>query len=217
MSSSDQAPHPMQATPWALDELPMPDIFSYEPPAPREETPAVDLHALHAAERTRAEAAAYSTGYRDAEAAAREAMASQFATAFSALAEAAESVTLHASRWTANAEENIAALAVIVAQSIIQHEVRVDQSIVRELVQRALVQFPIDQTIAVRLHPDDIASCEDLERTGPTGQRQDVRLVADQHIVRGGCLAEGRERIIDGRVDTALERAYRNLGQVEAS
>jgi hypothetical protein len=27
---------------------------------------------------------------------------------------------------------------------------------------------------------------------------------------------EGRERIIDGRVDTALERAYRSLGGVLA-
>ena len=33
---------------------------------------------------------------------------------------------------------------------------------------------------------------------------------------RGGCLVEGRERIIDGRVDTSLERAYRSIGQVQA-
>jgi flagellar biosynthesis/type III secretory pathway protein FliH len=48
------------------------------------------------------------------------------------------------------------------------------------------------------------------------GRMQDVRWVADPHIVRGGCLVEGRERIIDGRVDTSLERAYRSIGQVQA-
>lgn len=217
MSSSDLTKPLMQATPWALDELPLPDIFSVAPPPSRDEAQDVDVQALYAAERTRAEAAAYAKGYGDAEAAARDTMATQLSTAFAALADATASVQVHTSRWTANAEENIAALAVIVAHSIIQREVSVDQSIVREIVQRALIQFPIDQTVSVRLHPDDVASCDDLVRTGPDAQRRDVRLVADQHILRGGCLAEGRERIIDGRVDTALERAYRHLGQVEAS
>ena len=48
------------------------------------------------------------------------------------------------------------------------------------------------------------------------GRVRDVRWVADAHIARGGCLVEGRERIIDGRVDTSLERAYRTMGQVQA-
>jgi flagellar biosynthesis/type III secretory pathway protein FliH len=39
---------------------------------------------------------------------------------------------------------------------------------------------------------------------------------ADAHVVRGGCLVEGRERVLDGRIDTALERVYRSLGQVQA-
>jgi flagellar biosynthesis/type III secretory pathway protein FliH len=35
--------------------------------------------------------------------------------------------------------------------------------------------------------------------------------MADSRIQPGGCVVEGRERIIDGRVDTALERLYRQL------
>jgi flagellar biosynthesis/type III secretory pathway protein FliH len=30
-------------------------------------------------------------------------------------------------------------------------------------------------------------------------------------VERGGCVIEGRDRIVDGRVDTALERIYRGL------
>jgi hypothetical protein len=44
----------------------------------------------------------------------------------------------------------------------------------------------------------------------------EIRWISDVSILRGGCLMEGRERIIDGRVDTALERAYRGLGGVQA-
>jgi flagellar biosynthesis/type III secretory pathway protein FliH len=35
--------------------------------------------------------------------------------------------------------------------------------------------------------------------------------MADPAISAGGCLIEGHERIVDGRVDAALERLYRRL------
>lgn len=208
-----------QATPWALDELPMPDVFPMSEPmahhAPSRDS--FDAHAQLAAERTRLEADAYTRGYADAVAAARTSADARLAAALGALAEATASVRLHESRWTANCEENLAALAIVVARHIVQREVSVDQSIVRDLVQRALSQFPIDQTITVRLHPEDVATCDGLARQGANGMVQEVRLVPDTHINQGGCLVEGRERIIDGRVDTSLERAYRSLGQVQPS
>jgi flagellar biosynthesis/type III secretory pathway protein FliH len=40
--------------------------------------------------------------------------------------------------------------------------------------------------------------------------------VADPAVGRGGCLVEGRERILDGRLDVALERAYRTLAGLAA-
>jgi flagellar assembly protein FliH len=40
--------------------------------------------------------------------------------------------------------------------------------------------------------------------------------VADARIVRGGCVVEGRERIIDGRVDLALEQIFRKLSGTDA-
>ena len=123
---------------------------------------------------------------------------------------------MHATRWTANTEENIAALAIAVTRHIVEREVTVDHTIVRDLVQRALSQFPIDQTITVRLHPDDAATCSSAAVADATGRVKDVRWVADPSIIRGGCLVEGRERIIDGRIDTSLERAYRSIGQVQA-
>ncbi|MEQ1690783.1 MAG: FliH/SctL family protein, partial [Gemmatimonas sp.] len=112
--------------------------------------------------------------------------------------------------------ENIAAIAIAVTRHIIEREVTVDHTIVRDLVQRALSQFPIDQTITVRLHPDDAATCSSSALADPSGRVKDVRWVSDPNIIRGGCLVEGRERIIDGRIDTSLERAYRSIGQVQA-
>ena len=81
----------------------------------------------------------------------------------------------------------------------------------------ALAQFPLDQTVTVRLHPADVESCTALLQSNDGERVPEIRWVPDSHVHRGGCLIEGRERIIDGRVDTALERIYRVIGNVQAS
>ena len=43
-----------------------------------------------------------------------------------------------------------------------------------------------------------------------TGARE-ASWQADPMVEPGGCVVEGRDRIIDGRVDAALERVYRRL------
>jgi flagellar biosynthesis/type III secretory pathway protein FliH len=209
----------MLATPWALDELPTPDIFTMSDAVTRdvESMDNVDMQARFAVERTRLEADAYARGVQDAERAGGAAGEAHIASALAALNNAIASVQLHATRWTANAEENVAALAIVVARHIVLREVTTDPAIVRDLVQRALAQFPIDQTITVRLHPDDAATCTAASLMDGSIRTPEVRCVADPHIARGGCLLEGRERIIDGRVDTSLERAYRSIGQIRPS
>ena len=105
----------------------------------------------------------------------------------------------------------------MVARHLVQREVTVDPAFLHDIVTRALAQYPIDQELTVRLHPQDLLACRGvLEQPGGTVAGRTIRWMADPTIVRGGCLVEGRERIIDGRVDTALERAYRTIGGILA-
>ncbi len=211
----------MHATPWALDELALPDIFTMpaEPVAMETESHGIYEAGQSASndvyDRAQSEADAYARGRADGERAARMHADATVTVAVAALTAAVESVRTHEERWTANAEENIAALAVVVARHLVQREVEADAMIVRDLVQRALSNFPIDQLITVRLHPDDVAACGVVLAPDAAGRVRDIRWMPDVHILRGGCLVEGRERIIDGRVDTSLERAYRTIGQVQ--
>jgi flagellar biosynthesis/type III secretory pathway protein FliH len=82
------------------------------------------------------------------------------------------------------------------------------------LVRRALTEFPIDQPVAIRVNPSDLASIT-AHAVADGGQatvgRADAQWVPDPRIAVGGCVIEGRDRIVDGRVDTALERIYRRL------
>lgn len=209
----------MRATAWSLDEFAVADGFGeftleeMQSPAQSADDREADVQARLAVEHSRAEAAAYSRGRADGERAARAGVDEEIASAMALLSEALNTVQLHESRWVSNAEENIAALAVMVARHIVQREVSADPSFVRDVVQMAMTQYPLDQEITIRINPEDLTACRaSIEDSG----RREIRWISDVSILRGGCLMEGRERIIDGRVDTALERAYRSLGGVQA-
>lgn len=207
-------------TPWALDELEMPNIFEPQEPVSRKVTPVAEVEShpqMSPQELARIEAAAYAHGRADGEKTAWKELLPRIESIADALGEALEDVRLHQARWTANAEENLAVLAVAVARQLIAREVAGDPSIIAELVQRALVQFPLDQPVTIRLHPEDVDTCNELLQPAEGKRFHEIRWAADAEVQRGGCLVEGRERIIDGRVDTALERIYRAVGNVQAT
>lgn len=130
--------------------------------------------------------------------------------------------TMHANEadWQQSVAANISALAVAVAHHIVGRAIATDPAIVAELVKRALAEFPIDQPVRVRVNPEDLSllSLPDAAGGDPIAiaPNRDVRWLADVRIAPGGCMVEGRDRIIDGRVDTALERVYRQLGHIDA-
>jgi flagellar assembly protein FliH len=205
----------MRATAWSLDEFaPADDDHEFSPSRVRSDYPSGgDVEARLAMERSHAEAAAYSRGLADGEAAASAVVAEQIGSAMALLSDALDGVHQHEARWLGNVEENIAALAVMVARHIVQREVSADPSFVRDVVESAMAQYPLDQEITIRINPEDFHAC----RTSiEDADRREIRWISDVAILRGGCLMEGRERIIDGRVDTALERAYRSMGAVQA-
>lgn len=115
-------------------------------------------------------------------------------------------------RWTAAARENVTALAIAVAGHIVGREVRSDAAAIAELVRRALTEFPLDEPIRVRLNPQDLSAISaNAAARVPIGPGREIRWVADPALRSGGCVVEGRERIVDGRVDRALERLYEAL------
>jgi flagellar biosynthesis/type III secretory pathway protein FliH len=122
-------------------------------------------------------------------------------------------------RWREALEENVAALAIAIAKQVIEREMSVETDVVEDLVRRAARKFPLDHAIRVRLAPGDLAMLTEAGEAAPSSgvvEGREVRWMADPLITPGGCMVEGRERIIDGRVDTALERIYRRLTNTDA-
>ncbi|MES2358152.1 MAG: FliH/SctL family protein [Gemmatimonadota bacterium] len=158
-----------------------------------------------------AQAAGYDAGRLDGELA----EATRLRNAVAAAEQALDTIRTSESKWQECVTENIAALAVTVARHIVGRELRTDAASVADLVKRALAEFPIDQPMRVRVNPHDLSLLSHPTPTGgepvPIAPNRDVRWLADSRIQPGGCVVEGRERIVDGRVDTALERLYRKL------
>ena len=110
-------------------------------------------------------------------------------------------------------QENVAALALAIARHLMEREVKEDPEIVENLVRSALSHFPLDQAVRIRMNPLDLSaiSQETAPERAPLAAGREVRWTPDEAIRRGGCVVEGPERIVDGRVDTALERIYRKV------
>jgi flagellar biosynthesis/type III secretory pathway protein FliH len=162
-----------------------------------------------------ASADSYAAGRRDGEIS----EANRLQSAVSAMEQALDTIRASEAKWQECVTENIAALAVTVARHIVGRELNSDASTFADLVKRALAEFPIDQPMRVRVNPHDL-SLLSLPISGgdpvSIAPNRDVRWLADSRIEPGGCVVEGRERIVDGRVDTALERLYRRLTDNDA-
>lgn len=207
----------MVAAEWALEDLRVEELY--------DDFGGVDDAAVQEEARLRAEAAAreeqerlvreaYSRGYEEGRREGEQGEAARLKNAVRAAEAALEEVRENEERWLSSIEENICALAVAIARRIVDQELKVDPAIVAGLVTRALDEFPVGQPVRIRIHPRDQAVIESRGGEGRLPSRiggREVQWLADANLAPGGCLVEGRDRIIDGRVDTALERVYRRL------
>ncbi len=203
-SVSLSAPAPGEdGTLWSPDELPPEAARSAGPGGDGGGTTDADRVALASEE---GHARGYEAGFR----AGQDAEAERLRTAVEALDEALRNVAEGEERWIANAEENVCALAVAVARQLIAREVATDQQVVVEMVREAVAEFPLKQSVTIRLNPSDLQAVGQAS-VSVTGTRDETRWIADPRIMPGGCLVAGRDRIIDGRVDVGLERIYNLL------
>lgn len=158
---------------------------------------------------------AYTNGYDEGRLDGEIAEAARLRHAVAAAEMALNDIHENEVAWQSSIQENIAALSIAIARHIVGRELRTDAGAVADLVRRALAEFPIDQPMRIRVNPHDLAllSTGSLTNGGPPSiaPNRDVRWMADARVTPGGCLVEGRERIIDGRIDTALERLYRRM------
>lgn len=193
---------------WRLDSL---AVAKHAPVEERD--PAVEAAAAHGKEVAEAYSLGFEEGRREGEHAEQARLRNSALTVVDAL----DVIRSSEERWNGALEENIGALACAIARHIVDREIASDPELVSRLVKRAVAEFRIDQPVRVRVNPNDLSIIEANSDPVPAQAGEDAQPAHDMHwigdprIASGGCVVEGRERIVDGRVDTALERAYRRI------
>lgn len=134
-----------------------------------------------------------------------------------AAARAVTEVEARVLRLEEAARKELPALATAIASHLVGQSVAADPAILARLVKQAVSEFLPDELIRIRLHPRDLALLSAPgggDGGGPVAGRA-VRWVSDPEMRPGGCLVESRERLVDGRLSTALERIYLALTEEE--
>jgi flagellar biosynthesis/type III secretory pathway protein FliH len=172
-----------------------------------------ELAAEAAAERNRLVSDAYEAGFEAGRVTAEAAADAKMSSAIDTLHRAAAQIVEGKAKYLNALEDNLAALATVIARHIIGREVRGPADITADLIRRAVTEFPLDEPLRIRINPLDLSTLAvapggDAVRIAPG---REITWVPDSRVQQGGCLVEGRERILDGRIDTALERTYRRL------
>ena len=197
-------------------EFPLDDARDFDGDALRDETE------MRAAQARHAELdATYQRGVDDGRVQGELAERARLRGATIATESALDEVRAGESRWLINFEENIAAVAIAVAQQLVTRELTTATDVVADIVTRAVQEFSLDQPLSIRVNPSDLEALASAGRTAGDDTTEitvgrEARWVSDPRIESGGCVVEGRERIVDGRVDTALERLYRRLAHSNA-
>ena len=205
----------IDASIWMLEELrTIKEVVAAD--ATAEELVEDNRAELAAVEHQRDVTAAYDAGYIAGQLTSASAAEVQMRGVVDLVRSAAQTLLASETGALGNLEDNLAALAVSVARQIIGREVRTSPDIIVDLVRLALTEFPVDQPLRIRINPLDLSTLSAATGNAPIriAPDREITWLADARIVAGGCVVEGRQRIIDGRIDTGLERAYRTLTQV---
>jgi flagellar biosynthesis/type III secretory pathway protein FliH len=156
---------------------------------------------------------AYRRGFQDGEAQGLERALRELDPSRQAAENAAHQLSTLREDLTSRTQESVLALALAVARRVMEQELQAKPEYVAELVEKALGHFPLDQKVRVRINPKDLAfiTGETLDRMPGEKVSREVRWTPDETVAPGGCIVEGPEHVVDGRLDSALERIYRTV------
>lgn len=110
------------------------------------------------------------------------------------------------------AEPEIVRLAVTIAERILTQHVAVDKNTVLEMVRAAITRLVNREKVTVRVNPSDIETMrEHREQLMSMNDIDNMRIIEDQRVDRGGVVIETDAGTIDSKISTQLREVRRLL------
>jgi flagellar biosynthesis/type III secretory pathway protein FliH len=154
---------------------------------------------------------AFENGYRQGEKAGLETADKQVSTLMASYADAVLQLGKYRRSLYAQVERDVVKLALEVAKKIVHREIQADREIIQTLVRVALGHVAEKSAVTVHLHPTDynyiLEHRAELSKDGEGGQ--EVVLLSDKAIQRGGCLVETECGTIDARIEEEFREVER--------
>lgn len=115
----------------------------------------------------------------------------------------------------ADQHAEIAKLAVAIARRILIHKVDKGDYEIQAIVEEALKQAPTRQNVFVRLNPEDLPRCQQLQQENPQSPLAELELMPDWNIGRGECLVETPKGVVKSFLEEHLEHISEAMQRVE--
>lgn len=110
-------------------------------------------------------------------------------------------------------EEIIIDTSLMIATEILGHEIDKDTELIIKQVKNAIASLDDDEIFSIHLHPDDVEMLESVKSnlTDDRKRMDNVKIVPDRSIDKGGCIIRSIAGSIDARIKTQLDNAKRLL------
>jgi flagellum-specific ATP synthase len=105
-------------------------------------------------------------------------------------------------------------LSVQLARHILANEIVKHPELTEQIARSALQLVRGQESIRIKVHPDDADAIENLHKEILPDAGDNIQVVPDQHIEKGGCLIETDFGMIDARIDQQLAVVAKNLDSV---
>lgn len=156
---------------------------------------------------------AYQEAYQRGLSQAQEQFAASIAQAAETVEAAAMAIQEARQSFLDSLEPQVVQLASLIAQRVLQREIRTDAELIHATARRALGKIADRQIITARVHPQDlealrlhkIALLEDFEGV------EELTIEADDSVNPGGCVIESRLMQADARLETLLSTVLESL------
>lgn len=152
---------------------------------------------------------AFVKGYAQGERAGTEAGATRADAMLRRLTATLEELVTLRSDVLHRAERQVVQLALAIAHRVLQREIDADRALLLAMARVALDRMGEAARATIRLHPDDYAMVMTArEQSSETDQ---VQVVADTSVGRGGCLVQSDFGLMDAGLDSQIREMARAL------
>ena len=149
---------------------------------------------------------AYKEGFARGEEAGRAAFDASIAECSGALTQAAEAMQQARENYLNSATPQVIDLVKLVTRRVLDREILMEEGALLRMVERAMVQLLGQESMTIRVHPDDLVAMKEHKLTllSELDGLEELNVTCDDTIAPGGCVVETAEMIVDAQLETLL-------------